>query len=220
MDFDEVILQAVEAYHSIVSTLPLELQRFSSLFFVVVLMVVYSVFIWKLHKFIGTKNIFELNLGQYNKSEHPAVAKVAAVLLYIMEYIIVLPILIFFWFAIFSLFLILVIEVDLSAILFVSAAVIATIRITAYIPGYGERLSREIAKLLPMTLLAIALLTPDFFDIERIIGNLSKLGNFFSLIFEYLLFIVILEILLRFFELFLDMLGIKDTKEEEKEDAT
>ena len=213
MALGEVVLQAVETYHSIISNMPQGLQSFVSLFFVVVLMVVYSVFVWKLRKFIGTKNVFGFNLKRFNKSEHTLIGSA----LYFLEYIIILPILIFFWFALFALFLILVMELDLSLILFISAAVIATIRITAYIPGYGQPLSKEIAKLLPFTLLTIALLTPDFFDIERIIGNLSKLENFFSLIFEYLLFIFILEVLLRFFELFLDLLGMKDVKEEEKD---
>jgi hypothetical protein len=214
MALEDVTLQIVDTYRSVVSSMPLGLQSFVSLFLVVFLMVVYSVFVWKLHKFIGTKNIFELNLKRFNKSEHPFIAS----LLYFLEYIIILPILIFFWFAIFGIFLILVMELDLKTILFISAAVIATVRIAAYIPGYGEALSREIAKLLPLNLLAIALLTPDFFDVERIIGNLSHIGEFFSLILSYLAFIIILEILLRFFELFLDLLGIKDTKEEENEE--
>ncbi len=212
MALNEVILQIIETYRSIIADMPLGLQSFISLFFVVVLMVIYSVFVWKLHKFIGTKNIFGFNLRKYNKSEHTLIGS----LLYFLEYVIILPILIFFWFAIFSIFLILVMDLDIKIILFISAAVIAAVRIAAYIPGYGQPLSREIAKLLPLNLLAIALLTPGFFDIERVLGNFNRLGSFFNLILSYLLFIFVLEVLLRFFELFLDLLGLKDTKEEEE----
>ena len=213
MALEGVALQLIETYRSIISDMSLGLQSFVSLFFVVVLMVFYSVFVWKLDKFIGTKNVFGFNLKRFNKSEHSFIGS----FLYFLEYIVILPILIFFWFAIFALFLILVMELDLKVILFISAAVIATIRVTAYIPGYGQPLVREIAKLLPLNLLAIALLTPQFFDMERILGNFAQLDGFFSLIFNYLLFIVILEVLLRFFELFLDLLGLKDVKEEEEE---
>lgn len=214
MAWEEMTLQIIDTYRSVVSSMPLGLRSFVSLFLVVFLMVVYSVFIWKLHKFIGTKNTFELNLKRFNKSEHPFIAS----LLYFLEYLIILPIFIFFWFAIFGIFLILVMELDLKTILFISAAVITTIRIIAYIPGYGEALSREVAKLLPLNLLAIALLTPNFFDVERVIGNLSHIVEFFSLILSYLAFIIIIEVILRFFELFLDLLGLKDTADKEEKE--
>ena len=205
MAFEEVALGLVEAYKSIVSAAPQEFQSFISLFFVVVLMVIYAVFVWKLDRLIATKNIFSLNLNQYNTSKH----KFLTAILYFFEYIIILPIIILFTFAVFSIFLILVMQLDLSVILFISAAVVATVRVLTYIPRYGEHLAREIAKLLAFTLLAVALLTPGFFDIERIISNIAKIGNLFGLILNYLLFIVILEILLRFFEFFLGLIGLK-----------
>jgi len=211
MVFGGVTLQVIETYKSLLSAVPFGFQSFVNLFLVVVLMVIYSVFIWKIDRFIGTKNILKLNLNQYNRSEHPFIAKLAAGLFYFLEYIIILPVLILFWFAIFSIFLILVMDLDIKVILFVSAAVIATVRMVAYIPKYGEAIAKEIAKLLPLNLLAIALLTPKFFDIERILGNISRLGEFFSLILNYLFFIIILEVLLRFFEFLLDLLGLKST---------
>ena len=217
MAWEDIVLQTIGTYKSLFSAVPPVFQSFVTLFLIVVLMTVYSVFVWKLHKFIGTKNLFELNLNQYNKLSHPFYIKLVAILLYLLEYIIILPILILFWFAMFSIFLILVMDLELKIILFISAAVIATVRIASYIPKYGETIAREIAKLLPLNLLAIALLTPKFFDIERIIGNFSKLGEFFSLILHYLAFIIILEMLLRFFELILDLLEMKDIKVEEKE---
>src|SRR3989344_1758632 len=160
MALGEVTLQIVDAYKAILSAVPLGFQSFVNLFLVVVLMVVYAVFVWKLDRFIGTKNILKLNLNQYNKSSHPFFNKLVSGLLYFLEYIIILPILIIFWFAIFSIFLVLVTDLDIKVVLFISAAVIATVRMIAYIPKYGEAVSREIAKLLPLNLLAIALLTP------------------------------------------------------------
>src|SRR3989344_1423909 len=122
MALEEVVSQAIDIYGSAVSVAPPAFQSFINLFLIVLLMVVYSVFIWKLHKFIGTKNIFQLNLNQYNKSKHPVLDKLIASGFYLLEYIIILPILILFWFAIFSIFLILVIDLELSSILFISAA--------------------------------------------------------------------------------------------------
>jgi len=209
MGWQEVALTLVDAYKSIVSAAPLSFQSFISLFFIVVLIVIYAVFVWKLDRLIATKNIFSLNLNQYNTSKHPFIDKFLATLLYFLEYIVILPIIILFSFIVFSIFLILVVNLELRTILFISAAVIATIRVLTYIPRYGETLAREIAKLLAFTLLAVALLTPGFFDIERIIGNIGKIGEFFSVILSYLLFIVILEVILRFFEFLLDLTGLK-----------
>ena len=41
----------------------------------------------------------------YNYSSHPVIEKFAAVGLYALEYLIILPFLVFFWFSIFSIFL-------------------------------------------------------------------------------------------------------------------
>ena len=220
MTLQDFISEFVIIYNAFISSLPNSLQSFVNLFVLVFLIIIYSIFIWKLHKFIAKKNIFKFDLNQYNTSQHPIVAKLAASGFYLLEYIIIIPFLIFFWYAVFSIFLIFVMELDLKVILLISAAIIATVRITSYIPRYGETLAKEIAKLLPFNLLAIALLTPDFFNVERIISNLSKIDEFFSVILSYLAFVIILEVVLRLFEFVLGIMGIDDEaiKEKEKEE--
>src|SRR3989344_4990759 len=151
----EVIDLIVNSYNSLISLLPNSFVKFLNLFLLVLLVLVYSIFVWKLHKFISKKNIISLNLNKYNRSSHPFFEKLFAGFLYIIEYILILPFLAFIWFSVFSIFLILLnnnLQVDL--VLFISAAVITAIRMAAY---YDEDLSREIAKLLPFTLLAISL---------------------------------------------------------------
>ena len=103
-----------------------------------------------------------------------------------------------------------VVELDLKVIFFISAAIVAAIRMTCYIPKFGQNISKEIAKLLPLNLLAFALINPGFFDTERILNNFNKIGGFFPLIMNYLFFIVILETLLRLFEFLFLMFGIED----------
>ena len=92
-------------YNLLISALPSWMQTFVGLFLLVLLVVLYSVFVWKFYRFIATKNLFGFNLNQYNKSEHPFFSKLIAGILYLIEYIIILPFLIFFWFTIFTLFL-------------------------------------------------------------------------------------------------------------------
>jgi len=207
----------LQGYDSLILSLPLWAQQFLNLFLLVVLILIYSVFIWKFYRFIGTKNILELNLNRYNRSKHPFYVKLIAGVFYFAEYILILPFLIFVWFSIFTFFLILLTEsMNVAQILLISVTIIGAIRMLSYIPNYGEALAKEVAKLLPFTLLAISILNPDFFDIERIITHINELSGLFNNIIIYLLFIIILEIVLRFFEFIFSLFGLVNPKYMEK----
>ena len=117
----------------------------------------------------------------------------------------------FFWFAIFSFFLILLNKsLEVGSVLLISAAIIAAIRMSSYVPHYGETLSKELAKLLPLNLLALSLIEKGFFDFERIIGQLSQIPGLFSNITTYLFFIIILESILRFFDFIFSLFGLEE----------
>jgi hypothetical protein len=187
-----------QAYSSILSSIPLWAQKAINLLFLIMLVVIYAVFIWKLHRFVAKKNILELNLNKYNTSEHPILSKFFGFLLYSLEYLIIFPILIFFWFCVFGVFLILMTQnIEVSNIIILTATIVGAIRVISYLPKFGEALAKEIAKLLPLTLLAIAMITPNFFDFSRIIQNLSEIPEFVGEIAAYLVFILALETILR-----------------------
>jgi hypothetical protein len=208
----------LEIYDSFLSVLPPGAQNIINLFLPVFLVVVYAVFIWKFYRFISTKNILGLNLNKYNKTKHPFFEKILAGLLYFVEYILILPFLIFFWFSVFTIFLIFLTEnLDVSTLLIVAATIIAAIRVTCYIPKYGQNLSGELAKLLPFTLLAVSLLGSNFFDMARIINHLKELPGFFQQIIYYLTFIVGFEILLRFFDFVISLFALEETPTDNEE---
>lgn len=222
-DLTGVFSNIAAAYNSFVGTLPSPFQNFISLFLLVILIIIYAVFVWKLHRYVGTKNIFELNLNQYNTSERPFVSKMIAIAFYLLEYIVILPFIIFFWFSIFTLFLILLIEEDaaVSTILLISAIAIASIRMASYLPYYGEALARELSKIMPFTVLAIAVLTPSFFVrdfVGRILSRLSEIPLFFSEVLNYLVFIIALEVILRFFDFLFNLMGFEDTVKVKQEE--
>lgn len=210
-------------YHDFIASLPPFAGNFFNFFILVLLIVIYSIFIWKFYRFIAKKNVLGLDLNKYNKSKHPIFTKLLAGSLYFVEYIIILPFLIFFWFAIFTLFLLVLTQnQDISQILIISATVIAAIRMTSY---YKENLSQEIAKILPFTLLAISVLNPNFFleaqYIERIFSQLSQIPSFFSQIAYYLLFIIILEVILRLFDFIFSLFKLEEVPktQEKKQEA-
>ena len=193
-------------------------QIFISLLFPTIVVAIYVIFIWKLHIFISTKNILRLNLNKYNKSTHPALAKIFAGFLYFLEYLIILPILIFFWFLIFAILLVFIARgMEPWAIILLAAITIAVLRVVSYIPKYGENASGEAAKVIPFTLLAIGLTEPLFFNSEEILARVSDIPQLFQGISPYIYFIVAIELILRSSNFLLSMFEKKGGTELEED---
>jgi len=194
-------------YRSFLDSLPFWAQNFVNLFLIVLVIVIYSILIWHFYRFIAKKNFFDINLRKYNRSEHPALSKTFAAMLYLVEYLVILPILVFLWFSVFTLFLVfLTIDLPLATILLISATVTAAIRITAY---YSEDLSKDIAKLLPFTLLGVFITQFGNFNFSVVLSHISTLPAFFSQIGIYFLFILVVEFILRAIDVFFRIAGIK-----------
>lgn len=209
-----------EMYNEIFSGLPAWFQNFLNILFLIVLVTLFCIFVWKIYTLIAKKNVIKLNLNQYNKSSHPAMVKFLEVVFYFLEYIIILPFLVFFWFIAFTLFLLfLTKDLDTNTLLLISTVIIVAIRATAY---YREELSKELAKLLPFTLLAVSMTEKGFFNFQEILGRVSQLPSFFGSILTYLLIIIVLEVVLRLFDFLITAMGLKDfdsdSDEEEEED--
>ena len=188
----------IESYKVFINGLSPQASIFINLLLLTIFIAIYVIFIWRLHIFISTKNILRLNLNKYNKTKHPLLAKIIAGLLYFLEYVIILPILIFFWFMIFAILLIFIARgMEPSSIILLAAITIAVLRVVSYIPKYGESASAETAKVLPFTLLAIGLTEPLFFNSEEIITRVLDIPQLFQGISPYIFFIVAIELILR-----------------------
>ncbi|MDP3986966.1 MAG: hypothetical protein Q8P81_01950 [Nanoarchaeota archaeon] len=223
MSGGELLTDFILAVKEFYATLPSFAQTFVTLFSLVVLVVIYSVFVWRLHISIGTKNIFTFNLDKHNNSENPLFAKLVATGIYMAEYILIIPFIVFFWFLIFTFFLVFLVEESfgVNLILLISAVAVSSIRMASYIPRYGENVARELAKILPITFLGITVLDPSIFTdfSSRVLSRLSEMPLFFSSAFNFFFFIVALEVIMRFFEFLFSLMGIDDIEEQEPEDA-
>ena len=165
------------------------------LIFFTFVIVLYSIFVFNFYRFLAKKNIIELNLNQYNQYSNPTAVKFFAIIFFIVEYIILLPVLTFFWFAILSvLTLVLAKGLEVKVVLLISAALVASVRATSYV---SEDLAKDLAKMLPFTLLAIAITTAGFFDISALLSRISDVPALLSSIPYYLLFIVAVELVMR-----------------------
>jgi len=180
-----------------------------------ILIAIYAFFIWKFYKFLASKEIIQLSLNQYNHSQHPLLEKFFAVILYTVEYLVILPFLVLFWFAVLSLFLLVLSRsTDAQQILLIAAAIIASIRITAYI---SEDLSKDLAKILPFTILAMFIVGEDFSGIGNIFVKISQIPLLFDNILIFIIFIFGVEFILRIIYSIAQFFYSEESRKEEEE---
>ncbi|RME31301.1 hypothetical protein D6789_03105 [Candidatus Woesearchaeota archaeon] len=156
--------------------------------------VLYSVFIFKFYRLLAERDVLKLDLGQYNTSTHAVFRKVFAVFFYILEYLLFIPLLSFFWFAVLTVLLSFLSRQDSGTIMLVSFAIIAAVRVTAY---YTEDLSRDLAKMLPFALLAVFLVDMNYIDIATSFSALKEITSSLETLVYYFLFVVVLEFVMR-----------------------
>jgi hypothetical protein len=167
----------------------------SVLVFAVVLAVA-SLFIWQFYKSTAKRNLIELNLRKYNWSDHPLTSKFFAIILYFLEYIIIMPVIIILWFAALSIVLLLIAsERSINEVLLIAASMVGAIRILAY---YNSEISKDLAKLFPFIALSTFLLYQGAFDYTNLFVHFSELPVILNSVFSFVLVVVAIEIVLRF----------------------
>jgi len=192
---DTVASVLVNSYTGLVNALPPDYKILPPLAVLTLLIAVYAIFVWIFYRFLARRDLLKIDLSKYNVFEHAGAIKFFAVILYIIEFVIILPFIVIFWFSVLSILLIVLAkEQPVGTILIISAAIVTAVRITSY---YKEDLSRDLAKMFPFTLLGIAILTPGFFDIESTLVRVSQIPEIFNNIFLFSLFIIVLEVILR-----------------------
>ncbi|MBU3956038.1 hypothetical protein KJ633_06205 [bacterium] len=155
----------------------------------------YSIFIWYFYRFIARRDIIKLDLSKYNKRKFGLLLKLFGFFFYVIEFIIVIPLLVIFWFATFSvLLLFLAKEQAISNILLVAVSVVGAIRVTSY---FNEDLSKDLAKMIPFTLLGIAIIAPGFFDFSSTLQKIAEIPSLLNNILIYGVFIIIIEAVFR-----------------------
>jgi hypothetical protein len=144
--------QSFDTYNAAISFLNPLFGSGSHVVVFTLLFAAFCFFVWAFYKSISDKNLFNLNLSQYNNSEHSNKYKFIAVALYFAEYLLITPLLVVVWFLCLSLMvLFLANERSIVQILIISGAIIASIRIFAYT---NKGLAEEMAKLFPFVLIS------------------------------------------------------------------
>jgi len=167
-------------------------KQFLNLFISTVVLFLASLLAWYVYyKQLARKDLFgipKLNM----KSKF---ANVFDRIVYFLKYLFVFPIYSFIWFLIFS-FLLFVLSKSrpIEDILFLGIIVVAATRMGAYV---SEKLAEDMAKLLPLTLIAIFLMDPKTVTLQTITSSFATLSQQIPRMAKYLLFIIVTEWLLR-----------------------
>ncbi|MFH1182561.1 MAG: hypothetical protein V1702_06385 [Candidatus Woesearchaeota archaeon] len=158
--------------------------------------VIYSLFIFTFYRFLAHKDVFQLKLQQY-KGHFAGIEEFFGVVLYIAEYIVILPLFIFFWFLVMVLMVAALSEAKSpELILLMAMSMVAATRVVAFI---SNDLANDMAKLLPFVLLGIFVIDIRYFDFNTYIATLMQFPALWETILYYLAFTMILEMLLRLF---------------------
>ncbi len=216
----EIGKELIRFYDNFIGFFPPFIGSFVNFLILVMLVVIYSIIVWHGYRFISRKNPLGLDLNQYNKASSPFYEKLITGGLYFIEHIIIIPFVILVVFGVFTLFLIILSPNENTIqILIISSTIIAAIRMIAY---YKEGLSQEIAKILPLMLLATIVLNPIALSeakyFQRIITHFNQIPGIINQIEIYLLFIIILEVILRLFDLIFSIFGIEEIQIKKEEE--
>ena len=188
-------LNLIKLYNTSESFVPEKYKLFISLGFYIIFISLYAIFIWKFYRFLAKRDIFKLDLNKYNNSTHPVFSKLLGIFFFFIKFLVIFPIIIFFWFGVLSLFLLFLSKSQsIDQVILIAAGIVGAIRLTSYI---SEDLSKDLAKMFPFTLLGIFLIDPNFFSLNDFIDKISQIPLFIQNIFLYLVFIFVIEIIIR-----------------------
>jgi len=166
-----------------------------------IVLAIVSLFIWKFYRSTSKRSLIKLDLQRYNYTNHPFGNKVFAMILYLLEYVIIAPLLLTLWFAGLAVILLLIgQDQNTSDLLLIAAIVIGAIRILAYFKG---EIAKDLAKLFPFIALSAFLLSvadPGAVG-SGIFTKIGEIPAFLTngVIFSYLLVVFLIEIVLRLF---------------------
>ena len=154
-------------------------------------MVAYGVFVWHFYRLIARREIVSMTLQKYSTGGK----KVTSVIVYFTKYVLVFPLVVTAWFFAYSLFMFfLAPDIDHDFVFLIVISLVVAIRMAAY---YKEDLSKDLAKMIPFSLLGIFLVNNTLFTIDQFVGRLDDFIPFIGKIAAFVLFAIVVEAALR-----------------------
>ena len=161
----------------------------------IIAIAVYSGFVFMFYRILAKKDLLTLDLSKYADDFGGKVKKYLRSVLFVIQYIVVVPVLIAFWTLVLAVILTLLSDSsDHTRNALIATSVVGAVRILAY---WTEELSRDVAKMLPFAVLGVYLVSStsvQWSEFRELLESLPELAKSF---FSSLVLLAILETLLR-----------------------
>jgi hypothetical protein len=161
----------------------------------IIAIAVYSGFVFMFYRILAKKDLLTLDLSKYADDFGGKVKKYLRSILFVIQYIVVIPIMIAFWTLVLAVILTLLSDSsDHARNALIATSVVGAVRILAY---WTEDLSRDVAKMLPFAVLGVYLVSStsvQWSEFKELIESLPELAKSF---FSSLVLLAILETILR-----------------------
>jgi hypothetical protein len=155
----------------------------------------YSVFVFIFYRVLAKRDLITLNLEHYSNNFGGKIKRYTRTIIFVMQYIVIVPILITFWTLVLAVILTLLSpDADHSRNALIATSVVGAVRILSY---WTEDLSRDVAKMLPFGVLGVFLVGDaqvQFSEIESLFRSLNEVATSFL---SSLFLIAVLETILR-----------------------
>ena len=165
----------------------------------------YSGFVFMFYRLLAKRDLLTLDLKRYEDSMTGRIRVFFRSLLFVAQYVLLIPILIGFWTVVMATILTLLSDSsDHSRNAMIATSVVGAVRILAY---WTEDLSRDVAKLLPFAVLGVFLVgstSVNFSEFEALYSNLPELADAYL---NSLILLSILETVLRVGHVVKDLFG-------------
>ena len=161
----------------------------------IIAIAVYSGFVFMFYRILAKKDLLTLDLSKYADDFGGKVKKYLRSVLFVIQYVVVVPVLIAFWTLVLAVILTLLSDsTDHARNALIATSVVGAVRILAY---WTEDLSRDVAKMLPFAVLGVYLVSStsvQWNEFRELLESLPELAKSF---FSSLVLLAILETLLR-----------------------
>jgi hypothetical protein len=198
MDAYNVTLSLIEANQYFQDATSFFGRTYVELFVTTVGLFAYAFFVWHFYTRLGKRDLFSVDLGKYDllpDSNTRILQKIKEGAFYSIKYLLLFPVFTFIWFSVFSFFLFVMTKgLGVDLIIFISVVLVSSTRMASY---YNEKLSEDMSKLIPFSLLSLVLTNPQFFSIEVIWERVMQIPSFAPDVLNYLLFTIFFEWTLR-----------------------
>lgn len=212
--FSRISEPFIEFYEALAGKLPFDLGSFILLVYFTIIAINYVFYITHYHKFLSKKNFLGLDLYKNELVDHPFFSKLFSIIFYIIEYLLVLPIVTIIWFYFFASFLFVLTDLGVINTLAVSALMVATARVLAFV---DENKSAHFTQVTAIAFFVMFFIGPIHTDsYGSFIERLLQLPFLYNYILYFLIFIISVELFLKIDDIFGFFFGWLIEKEKKK----